>query len=187
MPVLYSLANHLCVVVKTFIMATTTSSLAATHLKELEAEAVATRKCLEKIPGEKFDFKPHPTSMNLGYLSLLVAEIPLWIAQMVEKGEIDLAKFEHGDPKDNKGLLQYYDENMNKARKALSNATDADMERTFHLKANGQTMFSEKTSEYIGPTINHWVHHRGQLTVYMRISELKVPAIYGPSGDDKAF
>ncbi len=168
-------------------MATTTSSPAAAHLKELEAEAAATRKCLENIPGERFDFKPHPTSMNLGYLSLLVAEIPLWIAQMVEKGEIDLATFEHADVKDNKGLLQYYDDNIEKARKALSNAKEADLAKTFYLKSNGQTVFSEKTSEYIGPTINHWVHHRGQLTVYMRICELKVPAIYGPSGDDKAF
>lgn len=165
----------------------TTTSLAASFLKELEAEAAATRKCLEKIPAEKFEFKPHPTSMNLGYLSLLVAEIPLWIAHMVEKGEIDLATFKHGDVKTTKDLVDFFDANMEAAKKALSSATDADFEKIFHLKAHGELVFSETTKEYIGPTINHWIHHRGQLTVYMRISEIPVPAIYGPSGDDRNF
>ncbi len=164
-----------------------TSSPAAELLKELEAEAIATRKCLEKIPETKFDFKPHPSSMNLGYLSLLVAEIPLWIAEMIDKGEIDLATFQHGNVKTTKDLVAYFDDNIKKATKALSGATGADLNKTFQLKVNGKEVFSEKTSEYIGPTINHWVHHRGQLTVYMRICEIPVPAIYGPSGDDKSF
>ena len=164
-----------------------TSSLTAGLLQELESEAVATRKCLEKIPESKFDFKPHPSSMTMGYLSLLVAEIPLWIAHMIEKSEIDLATFKHGEVKTNKDLLHFFDANMKSAQQALSSAADTDLDKTFHLKINGNQVFSAITKDYIGPTINHWVHHRGQLTVYMRISEIPVPAIYGPSGDDKQF
>ena len=164
-----------------------TSLTAANCLKELEAEAVSTRKCLERIPETKFDFKPHPTSMPLGYLALLVAEIPKWITYMIEVGEIDFATYKHAEIKTNKELVDHFDENMNGARKALQNVSETELEKVFYLKASGQVLFSEKKADYIGPTINHWVHHRGQLTVYMRISEIPVPSIYGPSADDKQF
>ena len=157
------------------------------YLKELEAEAVASRKCLERIPETKFDFKPHPTSMPMGYLALLVAEIPLWITYMIEKGEIDFATFKHAEIKNTEELLSHFDTNMEGARKALQNVSDTDFEKIFYLKTKGEVIFSVKNSEYIGPTINQWVHHRGQLTVYMRICEIPVPSIYGPSADDKQF
>jgi len=160
---------------------------AADYLKELEAEAVASRKCLERIPDTKFDFKPHPTSMTLGYLALLVAEIPNWITYMIEAGEIDFATYKQAEIKTTKELVDHFDEKMSGARKALQNVSGTAWERTFYLKANGQVLFSEKVATYIGPTINHWVHHRGQLTVYMRICDIPVPSIYGPSADDKQF
>jgi len=165
---------------------TNTSSLAAGFIKELEAEAVSTHKCLEKIPESAFDYKPHPTSMTLGYLSQLVAEIPLWIAYMIEKGEIDLATF-HNEIKTDKKLVDFFDDNMNRAKNALQQASEASFSKVFYLKTSGKTVFSATTADYIGPTINLWVHHRGQLTVYMRMKEIPVPAIYGPSGDDKNF
>jgi uncharacterized damage-inducible protein DinB len=164
-----------------------TSLSAADYLKELEAEAVASRKCLERIPETRFDFKPHPSSMAMGYLALLVAEIPKWITYMIEAGEIDFATYKHAEIKTSKELVDHFEENMNGARKALQNVSDIDLEKEFHLKTNGQVIFSVKKSDYIGPTINHWVHHRGQLTVYMRICEIPVPSIYGPSADDKQF
>ena len=160
---------------------------ASEHLKELEAEAVASRKCLEKIPGNKFDFKPHPTSMNLGYLSLLVAEIPLWIALMIEDTEIDFATFKHKEIKTTQELVDHFDDNMAKAKKALSNVSEETMKKNFQLKTNGELIFEVPVFEYIGPTINHWIHHRGQLTTYMRICEIPVPSIYGPSADDRNF
>ncbi len=163
------------------------SPVAANFLKELESEAVASRKCLERIPEAMFDFKPHPTSMTMGYLALLVAEIPRWVAHMIEKNEIDFATFKHAEIKTTQELLSHFDENIEGAKKALQNVADSDLEKMFHLKTNGQILFSAKNSEYIGPTLNHWVHHRGQLTVYMRISEIPVPSIYGPSADDKQF
>jgi hypothetical protein len=89
-----------------------THTLGSEFLKELEAESAACRKCLERIPERLFDWKPHEKSMPLGYLSLLVAEIPLWIHQMVETSEIDFAKFQHFQPKNTAELVRHFDENL---------------------------------------------------------------------------
>ncbi len=86
-----------------------------------------------------------------------------------------------------KELVNHFDENMDEVRRSLRNVSDEDLEKIFYLKANGNVLFSVKNAEDIGPTINHWVHHRGQLTVYMRICEIPVPSIYGPSADDRNF
>jgi uncharacterized damage-inducible protein DinB len=152
--------------------------------KELEAEAAACRKCLERIPESLFDWKPHVKSMPMGYLSLLVAEIPNWISETVVTSEIDFAKFEHFHPKTTAELVRHFDENLEGARKALLEVTDKGLDETFSLKNNEQVLMSMPKGENIGPTINHLVHHRGQLTVYMRLNDLPVPSIYGPSADE---
>lgn len=156
-------------------------------LKELESEAAASRKCLERIPEGLFEWKPHEKSMTLGYLALLVAEIPKWIKLMVEDSEIDLATFEHFKPQTTDELVQHFDENLEGAHAALENVSDEALAATFHLKVNGETVFSAAKIDYIGTTINHLVHHRGQLTVYMRLNDIDVPSIYGPSADDRTF
>lgn len=163
------------------------NTMAAFFLKELENEYTATRKCLERIPAEKFEYKPHEKSMNMGYLALLVAEIPLWVKYMVTDGEIDFVTFPHAKPKTAEELVIHLDENMEAVRKALSDANDNDLEAMFSLKANGQVLYTAKKIADIPATINHWVHHRGQLTVYMRLCDIAVPSIYGPSADDKNF
>ncbi len=156
-------------------------------LKELEAEAPATRKCLERIPEKLFDWKPHEKSMPMGYLALLVAEIPKWIAHMVEKGDIDFATFEHFRPKTTAELVDHFDENMEKAKTALQNVSNEALAEPFALKKQGQVLFSSPKKGNIGSSINHLVHHRGQLTVYMRLNDIAVPSIYGPSADEKVF
>jgi uncharacterized damage-inducible protein DinB len=156
-------------------------------LRELNLEYKATRACLEKIPESLFDYKPHPKSMTMGYLALLVAEIPLWIKYMVTDGEIDFVTFQHFQPKTNQELVDHFEENMAAAREALQSATDEALEAAFSLKANGQLLYTSKKVVDIGVTLNHWVHHRGQLTVYMRLNDLAVPSIYGPSADDRNF
>lgn len=161
--------------------------IANLYLKELEAEYTATRKCLERIPETLFDYKPHPTSMPLGYLAQLVSEIPLWVSTMAEKSEIDLATFPHPETKTTKALLDHYEENIQGAKKALQNISDDELQQPFSLKANGQVMYTAPKAENIGSTLNHWVHHRGQLTVYMRLNEIAIPSIYGPSADEKVF
>lgn len=164
-----------------------TSLIGAEFLKELEAEATATRKCLEQIPENLFDWKPHEKSMPLGYLALLVAEIPKWIQHMIHKSEIDFATFEHFQAKNTAELVSHFDENLQSAREALQNVSDEVLAETFYLKNQGQVVFSSPKRENIGSSINHLVHHRGQLTVYMRLNDIPVPSIYGPSADDKGF
>lgn len=156
-------------------------------LHELNAEYKATRACLERIPGELFEYKPHPKSMTLGYLALLVAEIPLWIKHMIIDSEIDFVTFKHASPKTTEELVQHFEENMEAARKALKETTDEALQGTFSLKANGQVLYTSPKVADIGVTLNHWVHHRGQLTVYMRLNDIAVPSIYGPSADDRSF
>ena len=160
---------------------------AQAYLNELNAEYRATRACLELIPEKLFDYKPHPKSMTLGYLALLVAEIPLWIKYMITDSEIDFATFQHFSPKTTGELLDHFEDNMTAARKALGETNDEALQQTFSLKANGHVLYTSKKLADIGTTINHWVHHRGQLTVYMRLNDIPVPSIYGPSADDKSF
>lgn len=163
------------------------NTMAQGYLQELNLEYKATRGCLERVPESLFDYKPHPRSMTMGYLSLLVAEIPLWIKYMVSDGEIDFVTFRHFEPKTNQELVDHFEENMAAARKALELATDEALEASFSLKANGKVLYTSKKIVDIGITLNHWVHHRGQLTVYMRLNDIAVPSIYGPSADDQNF
>jgi uncharacterized damage-inducible protein DinB len=166
---------------------TGSNTVGAAFIRELEGESAACRKCLERIPESLFDWKPHEKSMPMGYLALLVAEIPLWIQRMVDVSEIDFGTFQHFQVKTTAELVHHFDENLAKARKSLASATDESFEEPFHLKLNGQVLVSVPKKDNVGPTINHLVHHRGQLTVYMRLNNLPVPSIYGPSADERGF
>jgi uncharacterized damage-inducible protein DinB len=163
------------------------NTITQAYLKELNAEYKSTHTCLERIPESLFEYKPHPKSMNLGYLSLLVAEIPLWIKHMITDGEIDFVTFNHFIPKTTAELVSHFDDNMNAARAALEATNDGALQENFSLKANGQLLYTARKIVDVGTTLNHWVHHRGQLTVYMRMNDIAVPSIYGPSADDKSF
>src|SRR5690606_3242502 len=164
-----------------------TSEMGLEYLAELEAEEPATRKCLERVPETLFGWKPHEKSMNLGYLSLLVAEIPKWIAHMIENDDLDFATFEHYEAKTAAELVAHFEDNMAAAKKALKKVTNEDLAQPFNLKNNGVVVFTSPKKENIGSSINHMVHHRGQLTVYLRLNDIPVPSIYGPSADDRGF
>src|SRR4030095_5242006 len=151
------------------------------YLKELETEATASRKCLERIPENLSDWKPHEKSMTMGYLTLLVAEIPKWITYMIEKSEIDFATFPHFKPETTADLVGHFDENVQGAKNALQHVTNQGLSEPFFLKNSGQVVYSSPKKENVSLSINHMVHHRGQLTVYMRLNNLPVPSIYGPS------
>jgi uncharacterized damage-inducible protein DinB len=157
------------------------------YLNEIEAEAPATRKCLERVPESLYDWKPHEKSMAMGYLALLVAEIPKWISYSIEKLEIDLATFPHLPRGTTAELVNHFDENIAGAKKALKGVSNEALSEMFYLKSNGQVVYSSRQKENIISSINHWVHHRGQLTVYLRLNNIAVPSIYGPSADDKGF
>lgn len=164
-----------------------TSIISAELLRELESEATATRNCLERVDAKLFDWKPHEKSMPLGYLALIVAEIPKWITVMIEKSEIDYATFEHYKPQTANDLVKHFDENMQAARNALQKTTDENLTENFFGKYQGQIVNTAPKKESISSSINHLVHHRGQLTVYLRLNDIAVPSIYGPSGDTQKF
>jgi uncharacterized damage-inducible protein DinB len=163
------------------------STFGTEFAKELQAEARATHNCLERISEKLFDYKPHEKSMNMGYLSMLVAEIPKWITVMIEESEIDFATFQHFKPKNTAELVNHFDENVQGAIKALQKVSDEELNEPFYLKNNGQVIYTSPKKQNIEMTVNHMVHHRGQLTVYMRLNDIPVPSIYGPSADDKGF
>jgi uncharacterized damage-inducible protein DinB len=154
---------------------------------EFEAEIPATHKCVERIPEGLFTWKPHEKSMNLGYLTLLVAEILKWIAVMIKTREIDFQTFKHSDPKTTGEMVSYLDNNITEARQALKELTPDQLSRSFVLRNGSQVLIDSPLVENLSSTMNHWVHHRGQLTVYMRLNNILVPSIYGPSADDKGF
>lgn len=157
------------------------------YLIELESEVRATRRCLEAIPESLYDWKPHEKSMNMGYLALLVADIPRWITYTIEKSEVDFATYEHFQLSTTARLLEHFDDNIKKVRSVLANVSNEELKGEFSLKNRGVVLFSTSWKENIQSSINHWVHHRGQLTVYMRLNNIPVPSIYGPSADERTF
>jgi uncharacterized damage-inducible protein DinB len=162
-------------------------TFAKAFAEELEAETPSTFKCLERIPPELFGWKPHEKSMPLGYLATLVAEIPLWITTMITRSEIDFATFKHIQPQSTQDLVNHFDDNVAAANDHLLQIHDGNLSEPFYLKRDGVVLMSTTKREAIESTINHLVHHRGQLTVYMRLNNIPVPAIYGPSADDRNF
>ena len=154
-------------------------------LAQLERESAGTRKALEAVPEGKNDWKPHAKSMSLGSLASLVASMPSWVPMIVEKNELDLATGE-GAPKtvkSNRELLQIHENAMDSARKALSKATDDQLMKSWRLLFGGKVLDDRPRHLIVADTICHLAHHRGQLTVYLRLNEKPVPAIYGASAD----
>jgi len=162
-------------------------SIISQFSSEFEAEIPATRKCIERISENLFTWKPHEKSMNMAYLTLLVAEIPKWIATMIKIGEIDFQTFKHSEPKTTNEMVSYFEGNVNDARQSFKELTVDQLTKPFVLKNGSQILISSPLIENLSSTLNHWVHHRGQLTVYMRLNNIAVPSIYGPSADEKGF
>jgi uncharacterized damage-inducible protein DinB len=159
---------------------------------QLEREAEATRRALERVPEGRPDWKPHEKSMPLGYLSTLVATIPGWIATMVTQDELDLAPpggagQKPAAPSTNAALLAAHDEAVSRAREALRATSDEHLSTPWRLLVAGQVVLQNARHVMIADTFMHLAHHRGQLTVYLRLNGAPVPAIYGPTADDGRF
>ena len=163
------------------------SALAAEYIRELESEVRATQECLKVVPMDKPDWKPHEKSMPLGYLAILIADIPRWIQYAIEKGEVDFATYEQAKASNADELVTHFEKSVEAAKKALENVTDERLKEMFYLRNDGQELMSSPIDETIMSSINHMVHHRGQLSVYMRLLDIPVPSIYGPSADSRGF
>ncbi len=163
------------------------TTLGQLYTQELEAEVAATKKCIERIPLDLYGYKPHERSMSLGNLTMLVADIPRWITLAIKDGVVDFATYEHFKPNSPGELVKHFEENVKGAKAVLENVTDEALEEMFYLKNNGQELMRDTKKDTVSSSINHMVHHRGQLTVYMRLNDIAVPSIYGPSADDPTF
>lgn len=162
-------------------------TLGQIYLQEFEAEVTATRKCIERVPDSLYNWKPHEKSMQMGYLTQILAEMPKWITTAVKIGEINFGTWQKYTLTTTADLVSFFDKNLEDMREVLKNATDEDLKKTFSLKSGEQMLMTDTVQNTVSSTINHMVHHRGQLTVYMRLNNIAVPSIYGPSADDKTF
>jgi uncharacterized damage-inducible protein DinB len=160
-------------------------------LDELEREAARTRRALEQVPRGRDDWKPHQKSMPLARLAGLVAAMPSWVALIIKQDELDLTPLpgagQYNQPSVSE-LVQAHDKAVADGLEALRGTTDEYLFTTnWRLRAGGQVVLDQPRHIVLRDTINHLAHHRGQLTVYLRLNEAQVPAIYGPSADDQQF
>jgi uncharacterized damage-inducible protein DinB len=162
-------------------------------LAELDREAPLTRRALERVPEGRDGWKPHDKSMPLGRLAALVATMPSWLAMMIEKDEFDLnppggsSQSFMRQFRTNKELVQALEEGITGARTAIRRANEAHMMKPWRLMVAGKVVAEHPRHVMMRDSINHLAHHRGQLTVYLRLNDVAVPAIYGPSADDQRF
>jgi uncharacterized damage-inducible protein DinB len=162
-------------------------------LPEFDHEMSNTRKTLERVPEDKFGWRPHEKSFSMGALATHLATLPGWAALTVQRDSFDLAP--QGEPppktepaKSTKELLERFDRNVATARDALATASDEDLLKTWTLLKGGKTVFSlPRVAALRSFVMNHNIHHRAQLGVYLRLNDVPVPSIYGPSADEGSF
>lgn len=159
-------------------------------LPEFDREMGQTRKVLDRVPDGQFDWRPHATSMTLGRLAEHLTEMPLWATTTMAQGGIDVMTPRPADyqsPATRSEVLAMFDANLKAARAHLVNKTDSEFDAPWTLNVGGKEVFTmPKASVMRSFVLNHMVHHRGQMTVYLRMLGVKIPSIYGPSGDEQA-
>ncbi len=159
-------------------------------ISEFEYEMGTTRKTLERVPEDKVDWKPHNTSMAMGRLAGHVAEMTGFAATLFETESFDFAppggtRTEPTVMTSRKQLLEFFDKNVAAAKAAMAKASDEDMQKVWTLMSGGKTFMAMPRGTMMRSMIlNHIIHHRGQLSVYLRMNQVPVPSIYGPSGDE---
>lgn len=157
-------------------------------LQELEREAQTTRRVLERVPGDKLDWKPHAKSMSLGQLSLHVATLPGAIAQIASQSSFEAPQFIQPSASSAEELVPALEQGLAKAKSLLGGMDDAALQSTWKLVRGDQELFAVPRVVVLRSLmLNHWYHHRGQLTVYLRELDVPVPSIYGPSADENPF
>ena len=160
-----------------------------TLLPEFDEEIKNTRRLLERVPDGNFDYKPHPKSMPLGRLATHVAEIPSWTGYTLDLEVLELEPdFKPTLAASRAELLQIFDKGAAEAREKIAAASDEDWGKIWTFKFAGKTIMSAPRSAVMRGTImNHLIHHRAQLGVYIRLNEVAIPGMYGPSADEQSF
>jgi uncharacterized damage-inducible protein DinB len=162
--------------------------IADPFIAELDQEAAATRRVLARVPTEHLSWRPHPKSMSLGQLALHVAQIPGSVAQLVARDVTSLPPFVQREAATSAELLPALDESLATARALLDGWSDDDMQATWSLSHDGRTLMALQRAALVRAImLNHWYHHRGQLLVYLRMHDVPLPSVYGPTADDNPF
>jgi uncharacterized damage-inducible protein DinB len=159
-------------------------SIAASLLPEFDQEMATTRKLLERVPTDKGKWKPHPKSCALGHLAQLVAIMPGWVTNTLRETALDLTTAPGYNFETTESLLREFDKNVREARAALTASKDADFMVPWALKNREQVLFTAPRLAVVRLHVNHLIHHRGQLTVYLRMNDVPLPSIYGPTADE---
>jgi uncharacterized damage-inducible protein DinB len=159
---------------------------------QLDAEAPRTRRALERVPEGRDDWKPHEKSMPFGRLAMLVATMPTWINLVVDKDELDLnprggSNVSQKPLRTSQDLVATHDKGVADARAVLAKTTEDHLMKPWRLLVSGRVVSESPRHVVLRDTFMHLSHHRGQLTVYLRLNNAAVPAIYGPSADDTSF
>ena len=164
-------------------------SLAETLLPEFDNEMAATRRLLERVPERDAGWRPHPKSNTLGELAVHLTRLPLWGRYVFGQSELDLglpenASIARAEFSTTAELLERFDRHVRDGRDGLAAATDADMGAIWSLKNAGAVIFSfPRAAVYRSFVMSHLIHHRGQLTVYLRLRDVPLPSLYGPTAD----
>jgi uncharacterized damage-inducible protein DinB len=159
-------------------------SIAEGLLPEFDEEMATTRKLLARVPGDKGPWKPHPKSFPLGHLAQLVATMPGWLTQTLRGTEFDLATSPAYSFQTTDTLLGEFDRHVRDAREALASAHDADFTVPWSLKKGPQVLFTAPRGAVVRSHLNHLIHHRGQLSIYLRLNDVPLPSIYGLTADE---
>lgn len=157
-------------------------------LGELDQEAQTTRRVLERVPESSLAWKPHPKSMSLGQLALHVATTPVGISEILKKDAMEMPKFTQPAATSKAELLNAFDDGIAQAKRTLREWDDRFVQASWSMKRGDETIFSMPRIAVIRMImLSHWYHHRGQLSVYLRLLDVPVPSIYGPSADENPF
>ncbi len=163
-------------------------SATAAFLQEFEHEAKTTRRVLERVPSDKLSWRPHPKSMSLGELAFHVAAAPTVVSGWCTQAETQFTGEKTPEAKSTEEILAAHDAGIAKVRDALTQVGDEGLKEMWSGKAGGATLFSlPKQALVRSLVLNHWIHHRGQLSVYLRLIDVPLPSIYGPSADENPF
>lgn len=160
-------------------------SISEKLLPEFDQEMAATRRVLERVPSDKADWKPHPKSFSMAHLAQLLSWMPGWITNAVQQTALELGSFGGYSNKKTDELLTAFDMHVKEARAAIAAAKDSDYDVMWSLKRGPMVLMSLPRGAVVRQTISHLSHHRGQMTVYLRLNDIPVPSIYGPTADER--
>ena len=159
-------------------------SIAQAFLSELDAEMPTTRRLLERVPSDQGAWKPHAKSFSLGHLAQLVARMPGWLVFTMRKTVLDVMGGQPYSLEKTETLVAEFDRNVQEAREVLAKAADDQFMVPWSLKAGDRVLFTLPRIAVMRQNVNHLIHHRGQLSVYLRLVDVPLPSIYGPTADE---